>query len=341
MPIEGSVGQSDYTAIKQRHFAAIIKTHLQVAKGIMSRNKYPNWIEPYYLYVDLYAGCGNNLDDVPGSPVIFFDQAKKVDVNGYAVFVEENEYSAELLEDKIKNIKTCNYKLITDDNANIVKQMVENPPDKKCLGLAYLDPNGIPNFNAIKELSHLKQYDKFDFLINCPATAIKRSLGNGFCDDSNRLISELVGINKNYWIIREPIGRWQWTFLIGTNWESFPKFKNLGFHPLSSNKGREIVMHLSYTAKELQDFKELGWYQSYKEYLQHPFFKIVRKEVMARSWGNLKKYRQWGPICELCNEEFASEPHHKVYPPWNTFDVPENLMAVCHKCHCALHNKEV
>jgi hypothetical protein len=34
--------------------------------------------------------------------------------------------------------------------------------------------------------------------------------------------------------------------------------------------------------------------------------------------------------------------HKKVnlrYPPWGSFDVPENMIAVCHQCHCEIHGK--
>ena len=47
-----------------------------------------------------------------------------------------------------------------------------------------------------------------------------------------------------------------------------------------------------------------------------------------------------GNICEKCGLQTASEVHHLKYPPWATFDVPENLIAVCHDCHCRIHNKE-
>lgn len=47
-----------------------------------------------------------------------------------------------------------------------------------------------------------------------------------------------------------------------------------------------------------------------------------------------------GGICERCRRRPATEPHHLRYPKWGTFDVPENLIAVCHACHCELHGKE-
>ena len=70
-------------------------------------------------------------------------------------------------------------------------------------------------------------------------------------------------------------------------------------------------------------------YYSYSQYLQHPKFKAIRKIVMDRANG----------ICEDCKANPATEPHHLKYPKWGTFDVPENLVAVCHNCHCMRHRK--
>jgi len=71
-------------------------------------------------------------------------------------------------------------------------------------------------------------------------------------------------------------------------------------------------------------------YRSYAEYLRHPKFRAVRSVVMLRSGGT----------CERCKARPPTEVHHLRYPPWGTFDVPENLVAICHACHCKEHGKE-
>ena len=71
-------------------------------------------------------------------------------------------------------------------------------------------------------------------------------------------------------------------------------------------------------------------YRSYSEYLQHPEFKKVRSQVMTRAENT----------CEQCQANRATEVHHLKYPPWGTFDVPENMIAICHPCHCKIHGKE-
>lgn len=71
-------------------------------------------------------------------------------------------------------------------------------------------------------------------------------------------------------------------------------------------------------------------YRTYAEYLQHPRFLGVRAEVFERAGGS----------CERCRQRPPTDPHHLRYPPWGAFDVPENLIAVCHQCHCEIHGKD-
>lgn len=71
-------------------------------------------------------------------------------------------------------------------------------------------------------------------------------------------------------------------------------------------------------------------YSNYHEYLKHPRYLIVRAEAIKRAAG----------ICEKCNERPVTEVHHLRYPKWGTFDTSDNLLAVCHQCHCKIHGKE-
>jgi hypothetical protein len=71
------------------------------------------------------------------------------------------------------------------------------------------------------------------------------------------------------------------------------------------------------------------YYSTYQEYLRHPVFLAARAVAMARA-----NYR-----CSRCQTARATEVHHVRYPPWGTFDVPENLQPVCHACHCQIEGK--
>jgi hypothetical protein len=72
-------------------------------------------------------------------------------------------------------------------------------------------------------------------------------------------------------------------------------------------------------------------YSNYSEYLAHPCYLAIRKIALDRAGG----------VCERCNERSVTEVHHVEYPPWGTFEKnADNLLAVCHECHCEIHGKE-
>lgn len=73
-----------------------------------------------------------------------------------------------------------------------------------------------------------------------------------------------------------------------------------------------------------------GSYHSYSDYLNHPRFLWVRAMVMARD----------SDTCRVCKTSPATEVHHRWYPAWGAFDLPENLIAICHPCHCRIEGKE-
>ena len=74
----------------------------------------------------------------------------------------------------------------------------------------------------------------------------------------------------------------------------------------------------------------LNPYNNYQEYLRHPEFLVIKTQ----------KLKEVGFMCEICNRVKTSVVHHLCYPKWGTFDSVDNLMAVCHQCHCLIHLKE-
>lgn len=80
----------------------------------------------------------------------------------------------------------------------------------------------------------------------------------------------------------------------------------------------------------------MAWYLSYDQYLKSPLFRAVRDIEMRESGG----------ICRKCGS-IATEVHHRsvsgkesAYPPWGCWEVPGNIEAICHECHCREHGKQ-
>ena len=69
-------------------------------------------------------------------------------------------------------------------------------------------------------------------------------------------------------------------------------------------------------------------YSRYEEYLRHPIFRAVCREVAKRSGG----------LCEEseCRNK-AIDMHHVRYCKWGEFDTADNLLHLCRECHERRH----
>jgi hypothetical protein len=77
-------------------------------------------------------------------------------------------------------------------------------------------------------------------------------------------------------------------------------------------------------------------YANYSEYLRHPRFRSVVDYIFRRANQRCENSIEINGEVARC-ERKATEPHHIKYCKWGEFDTPENLIAVCHECHCVLH----
>ena len=73
----------------------------------------------------------------------------------------------------------------------------------------------------------------------------------------------------------------------------------------------------------------MAYYKNYNAYLSTVAYRGVRACAMRKAGGK----------CERCGLP-ATEVNHKQYPIWGTWDVPSNMEAICHECHCKEHGKQ-
>lgn len=71
-------------------------------------------------------------------------------------------------------------------------------------------------------------------------------------------------------------------------------------------------------------------YSTYSEYLRLPEFRVLCKIATEAAGG----------LCRVCRTRRVTEVHHRVYPAWGYLDRLENLLPVCHECHCQIERKE-
>ena len=250
-------GFSDYTYFKQLHLGAILQTHMRICQAIFVKREWP---DKTYHYFDLNAGPGlyaHNGLIIKGSPLIFTETLLSVGLKCQAHFFEiRDEFRTQLFQNLAQYTTKAKFSISLHGDHNQFLPCYFDPPNvlrpKKRYGLIYADPAGsIPPFELLSRFFEGKSYTQLDVLIYISPTNLKRQLKSPSCPVQKRLEDYLRLIPKRYWIVREPYGQHQWTFLIGTNWTDFPVFERLGFCRWDSPKGKEIFAKLNYTNEEL------------------------------------------------------------------------------------------
>jgi len=246
MPKRNGAGESRYTPLKQSHFREILETQTAIVREILKKGSNWNGTNKNYWYYDLYSGGGFTAGQ-KGSPLIFIETMKKFGLKYRAFFYDENKENAFNLSKLLGN--DLNSHIFHSNNSLVLSN--NNGIGFTKYGLVYTDPNGTPDFDVLHKLFLREDFKKIDLLINMSATAVKRALNCKTCKDHTQRLAEYLSmVNKNFWIIREPYDKWQWIFLIGTNWNAFPRFKHLGFYDLKSKDGSELLKYLNTTQKE-------------------------------------------------------------------------------------------
>lgn len=267
MPIDDGYGFGEFTDLKQEQFRGFVDYHLQISQGIISKN--PAWLDRNYWYFDLNAGPGiytPGIRQIPmfsacepcdalrdysaqviGSPITFIDRAESKKVPYVARFIEIIPRWSESLCRALANITVSSGKYTVErgDHDIILPGHFQHPQER--LGLVYSDESGrVPPFELLGKMMSHHCNSRLDLLVYVAAANTKRD-GKG-----QRILDYLSLIDKKHWIIREPCGKHQWSFLFGTNWANFPAWEKRGFYSLESAKGQEIMRRLNSTAKELE-----------------------------------------------------------------------------------------
>lgn len=319
---------SDETTQKQASFAALLYLQLSVVKQIWQKHI---WANPRFMYIDLHGGPGIDENGDNGSPLVFYHIARHLSIPYDAIIYEADEKTYKSLE------KHCGDLMVMDvrhaDNHTLIQDPVFSTIKNNQYGLVYSDPsNAELSLDVLRHMSIVRP--KMDIAINIAATTYKRIMkSHGTLD---RLTVELEKI-KPHWLIREPHGQFQWSILFGTAWVNFPAWKAKGFEPITSELGRSWWLKIGYTKQEIKEMRQpklpgFRWL-TYNEYLASPVFKSIRAIAMQDANRHCQ-YNDCG--------RYATEVHHLKYSDWfkGQPDNINNLLPVCHQCHCEIHGKD-
>lgn len=255
MPIKNGVGFSGATPGKQYALSMLLRQHIAITKSVIEKH---DWASREYVFIDCNAGPGTNNDiDCLGSPLVFLDAISGMSISYKAYFVEIKSSNAHSLERVIGRRANC--EVVCDNNQNAVIDIVSSLPDYS-YGLIYTDPNGVPDFQCLLEPTYsLKNAQRLDALIRVSGSSVKRARCAGMTDDT-RYLSQRLNAIKKHWIIQriDPSDKFQWTFLLGTQWRGYKDWKTHGFYKINSQKGSEYFSTVDFTKEERKRFLQMG-----------------------------------------------------------------------------------
>lgn len=270
---EYNVGYGEYTEEKLDQIEMVLEVHMRIVQGA-SRKPDRLWMSREYYYFDFAAGAGYSKGR-RGSALIAVDTAARLglSLNGY--FCEMEPKTAMQLQGNLRD-QPGNLRVLVGDCCETIPD--EMAPLARVngsrLGLILWDPNGAMSLPlpAIHAVIRTPCFERVDVLTYLAGATAKRWRGRqDVVRDIPRLAESLGAIGKRYLFVRKPVGNWQWTFVIATDWPKFPEFRKQGFRPVGSEEGTAIMETLNYTRAELKELHQPSLeYGSYEEYLRHP-----------------------------------------------------------------------
>lgn len=248
MPIQHEIGYGEYTPQKLEHLKRFFEMHIGWTAGVVRRHPY--W-QAHYHYIDATAGCGYCPElDLPGSPLVFLQCVDGL-IPYHADFIEREPGNCMQLMGAMPESKHEKVKIHLGDYRDELPRLTEKV-GKNNFGLLFIDHSGDMT-SLMERIPTLENFSicrpKMEILMYVPAANFKRVL----YQTGTRLEDCLQGIRKRYWLVREPMGKHQWTFLMGSNTPP-PEYRAKGFYRLDSAEGQEIFSTLNFTNKERDEW---------------------------------------------------------------------------------------
>ena len=254
------VGCSEYTILKWERFAYLFDVEIGIIGGILSRM--PGWADERFWYYDFYAGPGiysereaHYLAGRHGSPMIAVAMLRESRLNYRANLYDEKDETARRLQRAIdSHFPGSTVSIDTRSFRDAVDGLRPLPGEKKALGLAFIDPNGPPDWKALEDFCKSRRGDRTDVLINVNSSNMKLQYVSPKHAEHMRPTEHLKALGKRYIYLWEPapsdMHQFALAFCTNCPESTFPDFPKKGFHKMSSEMGGVIARRIDMTHKE-------------------------------------------------------------------------------------------
>lgn len=251
--MEYGICTSEETPIKQAHFVGILTWQMAMAKAAMGKIA----CDPVFYMHDLNAARPEYTsitgESITGSCVLAVNIAKKLRMKYKMIACEENEDNANELKKYFASDE--NVKVLQGNNEKTLPSELPEPNEKfhsllfDRYGYVYLDPNdAFMPIPLLRRIFGNQFYRRVDLIVYVAGTSIKR--GGCYLYTLDDLVK---AVSKKVWLIREPHGKHQWTFVFGTNYEKIGDWKKEGFYKKGTPEGDEIWNRVTKTQKQLRE----------------------------------------------------------------------------------------
>lgn len=244
--IEGLCGEN--TAQKQDIFYKFIEHHINIVSQIY--NKAGGQTSDYF-YFDVFSGPGYITNckhyEGPGSPLIFHHLMSLSNIHYKMIVSEKNHIYRAMLSD-----------ILASENApfELRNDALQCCRPHSGYGIAYIDPPmSKDSFLLLRNImsDFSKQCERVDIVLYIAAGFMKRFFYAEHVPFKETLI-DLIGLEekkyKKHWVVREPYGKSQYAFLVGTNFLDWAEWSNARFFDVEKPEGWKILTRLNYKDKE-------------------------------------------------------------------------------------------
>jgi hypothetical protein len=256
------VGCSSLSRLKWERLEYLLEAHATACKSIIGRKP---WASKTYHYFDFYSGPGiyaatedEDLIGEHGSPIRAIRTLERVGID-YRVLLSDEKEAHRLtrnlgtigIDGVYASPLTCSeaVDLYTDDARWVQAYSDTGKP----FGIAFFDPNGVPDWAAVERFSNCYRFRFVDLLINVNATINKRCRASSRHAETMRPTDHLLNVGKDQVVLWDPCpgDSWQFTLAYCTS-RAAPTFKtrSLGFLPIDEPGGQRIARRIDFSEAE-------------------------------------------------------------------------------------------
>jgi hypothetical protein len=239
-------GQSLATELKERGIGAALSVSLSIFGSKFNSTRFR------YLHFDLHAGSGVNEEvGCIGSPLVYLGTARAKGIQNYAA------HFCELDDDRVRKLLgqpevSGDRRVFVHhgDNRGLmlaIPQIIrdahkENPA--YAVGSILADPNSTEM--SLDELEFAaEECKRLDLIINWNATAYKRMQRGQYLLE----VLEKLRRHRAHWLIRRPIGAWNFTLLVGRNVKA-SEHRAMDFYDLDNSFGQHFMRLATLSEKQ-------------------------------------------------------------------------------------------